>query len=120
MTTLAIVGAGTMGSGIAHVAAASGFDVVLYDVDESVLEKSIDRILSEVKKRIEKGDLSDQTSTDIISKIRTTTSFNDFSACEVVIEGAVEQLSVKQDIFRRLDDVCSPNTLLATNTSSLS
>ena len=120
MKTIGIVGAGTMGSGIALVVAASGKNAVLHDVSGEALEKATGRINADLSKWVSKGKLTPAQSEAAVQRIRTTLSFEPFSACEIVIEAAIERLDSKKDIFQRLESSCPAETILATNTSSLS
>lgn len=118
--TIGIVGAGTMGAGIAHVAAAAGCDVILHDLSSDILAKALDRIRRELEIAIEKQKLQASAKPEILSKIHPRINFNDLAHAEVVIETALEDLTVKKEIFAKLDSTCQPETILATNTSALS
>ena len=120
MKTLGIVGAGTMGGGIAYVAALSGFDVLLHDVSSTVLEGAHDRFSADLQKGIDKGKISPELAAQAKNRFRTVTSFQEFSSCDFVIEAAREKLDVKKDIFLQLEKYCSPSVIFASNTSSLS
>jgi 3-hydroxybutyryl-CoA dehydrogenase len=120
MKTIGVIGAGTMGSGIAQVAAQSGYSVYLYDVSAEVVQMALQKISSHLQRTVEKGERLTTQASEVLSKIRPADSFDPFSDCELVIEAAVERLEVKQEIFHQLEKVCSANTILATNTSSLS
>ena len=109
-----------MGSGIAQTALASGYAVVLCDVSYSALERARDQMKAELTRRWEKGDFPNTSVEHFISKLHTTTSLSDLSHCDLVIEAAIEDLGVKQDIFRALGATCSEECILASNTSSLS
>ena len=116
--TLAVVGAGNMGSGIAQKMATEGFDVVLVDVDAERVGRgltTIDRMLAEaVDRRVMRADRA----AAIRSRIQGTTRLDDVADAGLVVEAVFEDLALKQDVFRRLDAVCGPETILATNTSS--
>ncbi|MBI1806513.1 MAG: 3-hydroxybutyryl-CoA dehydrogenase [Ignavibacteria bacterium] len=120
MKTIGIVGAGTMGAGIAHVAAISGCRVFLHDISDEVLTKALERIETELQKGVEKTKITAEQASGARSNIQPTSTFNDFSNCEVVIEAALEDLEIKRDIFRELETACTPETIFASNTSSLS
>lgn len=111
MQSIGVVGAGTMGSGIAQLLAQCGFAVLLYDISEEILSKA--------EERIQKG-LERIEDPRAFSLVRKTTSLRRLSACDSIIEAAVEDLAVKRDLFVQLDRVLEPPKLLATNTSSLS
>ncbi|MFV0544043.1 MAG: 3-hydroxyacyl-CoA dehydrogenase [Marinicella pacifica] len=117
---LAVLGAGTMGIGIAEVAAAHGCRVKLYDIDSNAVTAAIDGLASRLDKRIEKGKIDGADKQAVLDHI---TAVNDLAAlkdAELVIEAVVENLSVKQDLFKQLEQICDKNTLLASNTSSIS
>lgn len=120
MKTIGVVGAGTMGRGIAHVTALAGCNVVLNDVSDALLAKSIAALSTDLSKGVEKGKLTEEDKRSTLSRIRTNSNFDLFASCEIVIEAAIERLDVKHDIFRRLEAICAPTTILASNTSSLS
>ena len=109
-----------MGAGIAQVAAASGFTVILNDVTEEKLSSAIHHIGTDLDKAVEKKKLSFEQAATAKSRITTSTTFDAFSDCSIIIEAAVENLEIKKDIFVKLEAVCSQATILATNTSSLS
>ncbi len=118
--SIGIVGAGTMGAGIAHVAAMNHFNVSLYDVNEAVVAGGISRITSEMKKGVEKQKLTHDEMSAALSRIHARTKLSELSHCEIVVEAVLEDLRIKKDLFRHLEADVKPETLLATNTSSLS
>lgn len=120
MSALGVVGAGTMGAGIALVAASAGYDVLLNDVSVAVLGKAQERISSDLQAGVARGKLNEQSVAETKRRIRTTADIRDLSRSNIVIEAAAESLEVKREIFRTLDGLCDAQTLLATNTSSLS
>ena len=113
-----IVGSGLMGSGIAQVCAQAGINVKLNDIDDQVLAKAMKTISWSVDKFIEKGKLSEDRDT-ILNRILTTKKFKGAAQADLAIEAAFENLKVKQEIFQKLDKVCKPEALLATNTSAI-
>lgn len=115
-----MVGAGTMGSGIAQVAALSQFDVVLYDVNDTILRQALERIKTDFKKGVEKGKLTQEQTTAAFSRIHPRTHLTDLSHSEIVIEAVIEDLRIKKDLYRHLEADTKPITILASNTSSLS
>jgi 3-hydroxybutyryl-CoA dehydrogenase len=116
-----VIGAGTMGNGIAQVFAASGFDVVLNDVSQPALDKAVAKIVGSVRKLAEKvGKDPAAAEADIRSRIRTTTDLAAMDDRDLVVEAAFESLEVKRAIFQKLDSVCPAHTILASNTSSIS
>ncbi len=119
MKKLGIVGAGTMGSGIAAVSALAGYEVNLSDITLPVLNTSRARIQSDLRTSVTKGKCTTEAADDALGRIAFHASVDPLGECEIVIEAAVENLKIKQDIFAELDRICRPDALLATNTSSL-
>lgn len=114
-----VVGCGLMGSGIAQVAAAAGYDTVVREVDDERLEKgmaAIDRFLS---KSVEKGKLAEKEREQLLARITPTTSLGEFSETDIVVEAVVEDLEIKKALFAELDDILKPETIRCSNTSSL-
>ncbi len=120
MKTIGVIGAGQMGAGIAQVAAASGFAVVMQDISAEGLAKGKTRIEQSLAKLCEKGKISEAGAKAAISRITTTQAIDGFSRADIVIEAATESESVKFELFRKLDGICGPGAILATNTSSIS
>jgi 3-hydroxybutyryl-CoA dehydrogenase len=120
-TCIGIVGAGQMGHGIAQVAAEKGFDVVMQDVSDSAVRNGLERIVSATAKLAEKGTLPGEARDALLARIRTTTALDEVAAgADAVIEAASEDPDVKFKIFRELDQLCGPETVLLSNTSSIS
>lgn len=116
-----VVGAGTMGSGIAHVLSQNGYIVNLIDINKSVLEKAISVIRQNMDRQIKKGVMTEEEKEQAIARINTLTSLESGAKdADFVIEAATENVKIKKDIFKSLDLVCKPETILATNTSSIS
>lgn len=115
-----VLGAGTMGAGIAQVCAEAGAPVILVDVDKTALEKAIKGINKSWQKAVEKGKLDESTKSERTVLITTSSDMSDFSACDVVIEAIVENMEVKKSVFSQLDQICKADTILASNTSALS
>jgi len=120
ITTIGVIGSGTMGSGIAQVAALAGFEVLLHDVAPPALAAGMERIKADLRKRTEKERTPATEATEALARIRPRKAFNDLGSADFVIEAAVEDLEVKKEIFRKLDKIVGPDAVLATNTSSLS
>ncbi len=118
--TVGIVGAGTMGAGIAQVAALSGCEVLLHDLSASILAGAMDRINRELEAAIQKGRLDRMSKREVIARIHPRPDFHDLAQGALIIEAALEDLQVKREIFSRLDATCRQEAILATNTSSLS
>ncbi len=120
INNIGVVGAGTMGSGIAHVTALSGFEIILYDISSDILKRALERIQKDLTAGIEKGEIDTATKTQTLAHIHPRSNFNDLAHSDVVIEAATENLQIKKEIFVRLDPLCPQASILATNTSSLS
>jgi len=117
---IGIVGAGQMGSGIAEVALTSGFNVLMRDVTPEAIERGKKRIATDLDKRVQKGKMSSDEREETLKRLSTTTGLEDFKNCDFVIEAAVEQISLKGEIFRTLDQIARKEVILASNTSSIS
>ena len=118
--TIGIVGAGTMGSGIAHVFARAGFQVLLCDVDQRFLDRAVGQIRANLGREAAKGKLAETDVEPVLARIRTTVDRDMLSAAEFVVEAASERFEVKAEIFRALDRILPAGAILATNTSSIS
>jgi len=118
--TVGVVGAGTMGGGIAQVAATSGYDVVMRDVEESFLAEGFDRIDDSLARLVESGELTRAAADDARDRIAGTTEMGDLAGADVVVEAAPEDLGVKRDVFAELHGIADEGVVLATNTSTLS
>jgi len=117
---IAIIGAGTMGGGIAQVAAQSGYEVVLEDVKEEYVKAGFAKIKERLAKRVGEGKLESREKDRILSNIKTTTSLRDCKDADLIIEAAIEKEDIKKHIFKELDMICSDETIFASNTSSIS
>lgn len=115
-----MLGAGTMGHGIAQVAAAAGYDVVMRDVDEAATQRGLQSIIRNLSKGIERGKVTEQERTDTLARIRTTTDFGEVRGSDLVIEAAPESLELKQNLLRQTEELVATECIFATNTSSLS
>ncbi|MFH5798794.1 3-hydroxyacyl-CoA dehydrogenase family protein [Haladaptatus sp. CMAA 1911] len=118
--SIGVIGAGTMGSGIAQVAATNGFDVVMRDIETEFVENGFDTIESSLDRFVGKEKMSREEADEVLSNITGTTELDDLSDCDFVVEAAVENMDIKQDIFAELDDALPEDVVLATNTSTLS
>ncbi len=118
--TLGVIGGGAMGAGIAQIGLTAGLQVVLFDLDRAALEKAKSEILARIARLIEKGQLPADFVDDAKGRLTLAGDIADFAAADVVIEAIVERLEPKQALFKALEDVVRPDTILATNTSSLS
>jgi 3-hydroxybutyryl-CoA dehydrogenase len=117
--TIGIVGAGQMGNGIAQVAAMSGLQVIMSDIKEEFLQKGLQNIIKLLSRNVEKGRMSGEEKEATLGRIKTTVDSAHVSRCDYVIEAATENEEIKFKIFRDLDEICRPEVILATNTSSI-
>jgi 3-hydroxybutyryl-CoA dehydrogenase len=117
---VALLGAGTMGQGIAWAIAAAGKNVILYDIDMKFVDKAIGAIKKGLTKAEEKGKAAPGTADAVVGRIKGTTNFDDLAAGDLVIEVVPEVMSLKKEIYTKLDAMMGPDVILATNTSSLS
>ncbi|HLU45440.1 MAG TPA: 3-hydroxyacyl-CoA dehydrogenase family protein [Natronosporangium sp.] len=117
--TLAVIGAGLMGSGIAQVAAQAGWTVILRDLDDAATRRGLDAIRTSLEKFAAKGKLPADQVEATLARITPTTELDAAADADLVVEAVFEQLDVKQEVFRELDRICRPETVLATNTSAI-
>ncbi|MGG4451554.1 3-hydroxybutyryl-CoA dehydrogenase [Brevibacillus porteri] len=117
--TIMVIGAGQMGSGIAQVAAQAGFRVLLNDVQQAFVERGLATITKNLSRNVEKGKLSEAEKEAILGRLTLSTDLADASEVDFVVEAVTENMAVKAQIFSKLDEVCPPHTVLASNTSSL-
>jgi 3-hydroxybutyryl-CoA dehydrogenase len=120
MQNIVVIGGGTMGNGIAHTAAASGFDVTLVDVNESILQRAVSTITANLQRGVDKGKMTAEERDAIVARIRPVTNVEAIADADIVIEAIIEQLQAKTELFARLDKVTRPDCILASNTSSIS
>jgi 3-hydroxybutyryl-CoA dehydrogenase len=120
MKSIAVIGAGTMGNGIAHVFAQHGWSVTLIDVVEQQLEKALATIGKNMDRQVKKGALSDDDKQAALGRIATAGALDGAAGAELIVEAASEQADIKFDVFRQLDELAPAGTILATNTSSIS
>ncbi|MFU8804436.1 MAG: 3-hydroxybutyryl-CoA dehydrogenase [Bradymonadaceae bacterium] len=118
--TIGVVGSGQMGAGIAQVAAASGFDVILNDLSEDALSRAKAGIEKSLEKFVTKEKITSQDRDDTLSRLQFTTSIEDFAPSDLVIEAIIENEDIKFELFRKLDEITGPEAILASNTSSIS
>lgn len=117
---IGVIGAGTMGNGIAQTAAGAGFDVVMCDVDPAFVERGLSNIGKSLDRFVKKETMTQDQKTDILNRIKSTTNFNDLADCSLIVEAATENFDIKQQIFEKLDQICEPDAILSSNTSSIS
>jgi 3-hydroxybutyryl-CoA dehydrogenase len=117
--TVAVVGSGLMGSGIAEVTARAGRSTIIREVNDELLDQGVARIRKSLDRAVDKGKLDAQVRDDVMGRIRGTTALQDLEEADLVIEAIVENLDAKKELFRQLDEICPDHTLFASNTSSL-
>ena len=115
-----VLGCGLMGSGIAQVSASAGFETVVKEVSEDLIAKGFGGIEKSLAKFAEKGTITSDQQTEIRGRLSGTTSFADLADCDIIIEAIIENLDEKRSTYRQLDELCKPETIFASNTSSLS
>ena len=118
--TIGVIGAGTMGNGIAQVAARAGYSVVMRDVKDEFLERGLRSIDRSLQRDVDKARLAEDEKRAIIERIRATTELDALKDAHFVVEAVTENFAVKAEIFRALDELCQPESILASNTSSIS
>lgn len=118
--TIGVVGAGTMGNGIAQVAAMAGYDVVMRDIEQEFLDSGFEAIEDSLSRFVETDSLTEEEADAVRERITGTTELDDLESCDFVVEAAVEDMDIKQDIFADLDETIDDDVVLATNTSTLS
>lgn len=115
-----VVGAGTMGNGIAHVFARSGFQVVLCDIEQKVLDRAVATIQRNLDRELAKGKITAEQKSETLARIMPTSNRAALSDCDFIVEAASEKLQIKLDLFAEIDRLCRPSVILASNTSSIS
>jgi 3-hydroxybutyryl-CoA dehydrogenase len=117
---IGVVGAGTMGNGIAHVFARSGYSVVLCDIEQKFLDRALSTISKNLDREVAKNKISESQRSDTLKRIEPVTDRQLLANCDFIIEAASEKLEIKLGLFRDLDRLCRPDVILASNTSSIS
>jgi 3-hydroxybutyryl-CoA dehydrogenase len=120
MRNIVVIGGGTMGNGIAHTAAATGFDVTLVDVNESILQRAVSTITANLQRGVDKGKMTPEERDAVVTRIRPSTDVQSVGDADLVIEAIVEQTEAKTQLFATLDRVTKSDCILASNTSSIS
>jgi 3-hydroxybutyryl-CoA dehydrogenase len=118
--TVGVVGAGTMGNGIAHVFAKSGFNVVLVEIEQRFLDRGMDTISKNMDREVKKNVISAEQRQAALDRIRPVLDLNQLAACDLVVEAASEKFEIKRELFRDLDRITRQGVILASNTSSIS
>ncbi len=117
---IGVIGAGTMGSGIAQTAAGAGFDVVMCDVSADFVERGIGNIGKSLDRFVKKETMTEEQKVEVLTRITTTTSLDDMKSCSLMVEAASENFEIKKQIFAKLDAICGEDAILSSNTSSIS
>ena len=117
---IGVIGAGTMGNGIAQTAASHGYEVVMYDIKPELVERGVQNISKSLDRFVKKETISEEGKNEVLRKIKATNDFDKFKDCSLIVEAAVENFEVKKGIFQELDKLTAPEAILATNTSSIS
>ncbi|HEY8133537.1 MAG TPA: 3-hydroxybutyryl-CoA dehydrogenase [Thermoanaerobaculia bacterium] len=120
MKNVVVIGAGTMGNGIAHTAAASGLSVTLIDVEKPILDRAMSTISANLQRGVDKGRMSIPEKEAVIGRIQTSTGMDAIANADIVIEAIIENLPAKSSLFQKLDALARPECILASNTSSIS
>lgn len=115
-----VLGCGLMGSGIAQVAASAGFETIVREVSDELIQKGFVGIEKSLSKFAEKGTITAEQQTEIRDRLSGTTSFDDLSDCDIIIEAIIENIEEKRRVYAELDRICKPDTIFASNTSSIS
>ena len=120
ITTVAVLGSGTMGAGIAQVCALRGFITVLYDITPEIVQAGYEKIRASIQKGVDLGKTTPEAAGSALARLHPTANLKDCSLADLAIEAVPEDLNIKRDLFRQLDELLAPHALLASNTSSLS
>ncbi len=115
-----VIGAGTMGNGIAQTAAASGYQVVMCDISDDFVKKGFSNIEKSLDRFVKKETMTGEQKDEVLGRVKTTTSLDDLSDCFIVVEAATENFEIKKQLFQKLDEITSADAILASNTSSIS
>ena len=117
---IGVIGAGTMGNGIAQTAANAGFDVVMCDVSQEFVDRGLANVSKSLDRFVKKETITEDQKTEILGRIKTTTSLDDLKGCALIVEAATENFDIKKQIFEKLDSIAGPDAILSSNTSSIS
>ncbi len=118
--TVGVIGAGTMGNGIAHVFAKSGYSVILLDIEQRFVDRGLETIKKNLEREVTKAKLSPEQRDQALASIRGVTDRKQLAACDFIVEAASERFDIKAELFRDLDAMCRPEVILSSNTSSIS
>ncbi len=117
---IGVIGAGTMGNGIAQTAAGAGFDVVMCDVSAEFVERGVANISKSLDRFVKKETMTGEQKAEVLARISTTTNLDDVKNCSLVVEAASENFEIKKQVFKKLDAICGEDAILSSNTSSIS
>ncbi len=117
---IGVIGAGTMGNGIAQIAANNSFDVVMCDIQADFVEKGLQNIGKSLDRFVKKETITEENKSEILGRIKTTTNLEDLKDCTLIVEAATENFDIKKQIFEKLDEITNGNAILSSNTSSIS
>jgi 3-hydroxybutyryl-CoA dehydrogenase len=117
---IGVIGAGTMGNGIAQTAASAGFNVTLCDVSQDFLDRGVGNISKSLDRFVKKETMTEDQKTEVMGRITTSTGLEDLAECSLVVEAVTENFDVKRNIFEKLDGICGADAILSSNTSSIS
>lgn len=120
MKKVCVYGAGVMGTDIAQVFASHGLKVVMKDMSEEICDRAVARMKAGLDKLVSKGKISEEAAKETLANVSTTINDEDLADCDLILEAIVERVDVKASVFKKLDDICKPETIFATNTSSIS
>ncbi len=120
VTKVGVIGSGLMGSGIAQVVASANIPVVFYDVSEKSVERGFDSIKKNLEREVQKGKRTEDSKNEVISLISTTSNVQDLADVDYTFEAIIENMQIKKDLYTKLDSICKPSCIFATNTSGLS
>ncbi len=119
LKNVGVIGCGAMGGGIALVSADAGYNVIVLEIEEKFLTSGMDKIEKFLNKSVEKEKMTSQQKDEVLSRIKGTLDIHDLAQCELIVEAALEDVTLKRELFQKLDGICGSDTILATNTSSL-
>lgn len=117
---IGVIGAGTMGNGIAQTAANAGFGVVMCDISQDLVDRGVANISKSLDRFVKKETMTEEQKNEVLGRIKTTTSLDDLKSCALIVEAATENFDIKKQIFEKLDAIAGPDAILSSNTSSIS
>lgn len=117
---IGVIGAGTMGNGIAQTAANAGFSVIMCDIKPEFVERGLANVSKSLDRFVKKETMTEEQKTEVLGRIKTTTDLEELKDCSLIVEAATENFDIKKTIFEKLDTICGPDAILSSNTSSIS